>query len=109
MERTMMGERLKDLRTKYRYTQSDICAFLGVDQSLLSQYESGEQQISTDMLEKLGDLYCCDLVHAPEADLPAIQATFYTDSLDAAGMRSIQAVNRIVLNSMFMVGLLKGD
>lgn len=109
MERTMMGERLKDLRIRYGYTQSDICAFLGVEQGLLSQYESVEQQISMDMLEKLGYLYFCDLVHAPEADSPAIQATFHTDSIDVAGMRSIQAVNRIVLNSIFMAGLLKRD
>ena len=109
MEKTALGGRLKQLRTKYRYTQSDISAFLGVDQSLISKYESGERQISVDMLEKLGDLYCCDLVHAPEADSPAIQVAFRADSIDASNMRSIQAVNRIVLNSIFMAGLLKGD
>ena len=109
MENVILGERLKELRTKFKYTQADISSLLGVDQSLISKYESGERQISVDMLEKLGDLYCCDLVHAPEADSPAIQVAFRADSIDASNMRSIQAVNRIVLNSIFMAGLLKGD
>ena len=54
-----IGDKLKTLRTNYGYKQKDISEFLGVDQSLISKFESGERAISVDMLEKLGNLYCC--------------------------------------------------
>ena len=109
MEKVFLGERLKELRTKFRYTQADISSLLGVDQSLISKYESGERQISVDMLEKLGDLYCCDLIHTPPVASPELQVAFRADSIDASSMKAIQAVNRVVLNSVFMANLLKGE
>ena len=104
MENVILGERLKELRTKFKYTQADISSLLGVDQSLISKYESGERQVSMDVLEKLGDLYCCDLVHTPPV---ASQVAFRADSIDASNMKAIQAVNRVVLNSVFMADLLR--
>ena len=46
MEKVILGERLKELRTKFGFTQADISSLLGVDQSLISKYESGERQVS---------------------------------------------------------------
>jgi len=109
MEKVFLGERLKQLRTKFKYTQADISSLLGVDQSLISKYESGERQVSMDVLEKLGDLYCCDLVHTPPVASPELQVAFRADSIDASNMKAIQAVNRVVLNSVFMANLLKGE
>lgn len=108
MEKMILGERLKELRIMYGYTQADVSLLLGVDQSLISKYESGERQVSIDTLEKLGDLYCCDLVHTPPVVSPAIQVAFRANSIDVSNMKAIQAVNRIVLNSVFMADLLKG-
>ena len=105
MENVILGERLKELRTKFKYTQADISSLLGVDQSLISKYESGERQVSMDVLEKLGDLYCCDLVHTPPVASPKLQVAFRADSIDAS--KAIQAVNRVVLNSVFMADLLR--
>lgn len=107
MEKMILGERLKELRTKFGYTQADISSLLGVDQSLISKYESGERQVSVDTLEKLGDLYCCDLVHTPPVVSPAIQVAFRASSIDASNMKAIQTVNRVVLNSVFMADLLR--
>ena len=109
MEKVFLGERLKKLRMKCRFTQADISSLLGVDQSLISKYESGEQQVSMETLEKLGDLYCCDLVHTPPIASPAFQVAFHIDSIDTSSMKAIQAVNRVVLNSVFMANLLKRD
>ena len=109
MENMILGERLKELRTKSGYTQADISSLLGVDQSLISKYESGERQVSVDTLEKLGDLYCCDLVHTPPVVSPDIHVAFRADSVNASNMKAIQAVNRVVLNSVFMADLLKED
>lgn len=107
MENAFLGEQLKKLRTKFGYTQADISSLLGVDQSLISKYESGERQVSVDTLEKLGDLYCCDLVHTPPVVSPAIQVAFRASNIDASNMKAIQTVNRVVLNSVFMAELLK--
>lgn len=109
MEKAFLGEQLKKLRTKFGYTQADISSLLDVDQSLISKYESGERQVSVDTLEKLGDLYCCDLVHTPPVVSPAIQVAFRANSIDASNMKAVQAVNRVVLNSVFMAELLRED
>lgn len=102
-----LGERLKELRTKFGYTQNDISSFLGVDQSLISKYESGERAISVDALEKLGNLYCCDLVSAPNANDTSIRVAFRANNVNQSNMKAIQTVNRIVLNSIFMAELLR--
>lgn len=109
METTSIGRRLKELRTRFGYTQAAISSLLGVDQSLISKYESGERQVSMDILESLGDLYCCDLVHTQPVASPVLQVAFRADSINASNMKAIQAVNRIVLNSVFMANLLKED
>lgn len=109
METTSIGRRLKELRTRFGYTQADISSLLGVDQSLISKYESGERQVSMDILESLGDLYCCDLVHTQPVASPVLRVAFRVDSINASNMKAIQAVNRIVLNSMFMGDLFKED
>ena len=53
----VLGERLKTLHIKHGYTQADIASLLDVDQSIISEYESGKQKITVDELEELGDLY----------------------------------------------------
>lgn len=107
MKGTILGEKLKALRTEYGYKQKDISDFLGVDQSLISKFESGERAISVDILEKLGGLYCCDLVDAFNTNKPDIQVAFRAKAIGVADLKTIQTVNRIVLNSVFMSDLLK--
>ena len=102
-----IGDKLKTLRTNYGYKQKDISEFLGVDQSLISKFESGERAISVDMLEKLGNLYCCDLVDTSSATNPDIRVAFRAKTTGVADLRTIETVNRIVLNSVFMSDLLK--
>lgn len=107
MKKTNLGEQIKDLRLKHSYTQKDISDFLGVDQSLISKFESGERNISVDILEKLGDLYCCDLVDVSAPTRSDINIAFRAKNISTADMKTIQIVNRIVLNSIFMADLLK--
>jgi len=109
MKGICIGEKLKELRTKFGYKQKDISDFLGVDQSLISKFESGERTISVDMLEKLGDLYCCDLVDISSSVKHDIQVAFRAKNVDVSDLKTIQTVNRIVMNSIFMSELLKGN
>lgn len=107
MKGTNLGEKLKALRTEYGYKQKDISDFLGVDQSLISKFESGERAISIDILEKLSGLYCCDLVDTSASAQPNMQVAFRAKDISATDLKTIQTVNRIVLNSTFMSDLLK--
>ncbi len=106
MEEVSLGKRLEELRTKLGYTQGDISSLLGIDQSLLSEYESGERKVSLSILEELEDIYCCDLIHAPPVISPAIQMVFHVNNVTTSNLKAIQAVNRIVLNTIFMSNLL---
>ena len=109
MEEVSLGKRLEELRKKLGYTQADISSLLGIDQSLLSEYESGKRKVSLSTLEKLEDIYCCDLIHTPSVISPAIQMVFRVNNVTTSSIKAIQAVNRIVLNAIFMSNLLKED
>lgn len=100
---------MEELRKKLGYIQADISSLLGIDQRMLSEYESGERKVSLSMLEKLGDIYCCDLIHTPSLIPPAIQMVLHVSNVTASNIKAIQAVNRIVLNAIFISNLLKED
>ena len=100
---------MKELRIKSGHTQADISSLLGIDQSLVSKYESGERQASVDTLEKLGDLYCCDMVHATPVDSPMFPIVVRADNIAPLDLEAIQVVNRVALNRVFMERLLKGN
>lgn len=101
-----LGNRLKELRTEYGYTQSAISSFLGVDQSLISKYESGERAIGISALEKLEELYCCDLVCEPPVLKNDITVAFRADNVSVENMEAIRAVNKVVRNTLLMRDLL---
>lgn len=77
-----------------------------IDQGMLSEYESGERKVSLSILEELEDIYCCDLIHAPPVISPVIQMVFHVNNVTTSNLKAIQAVNRIVLNAIFMSNLL---
>lgn len=55
-----MGERLRDLRITYGFTQQQVADYLEIDQSHYSKIEHGKRYIRTlHQLEDLCDLYDC--------------------------------------------------
>ena len=52
-----MGNRLRQLRKSRGYTQVSLQMKTGIEQSLLSKYETGERIPPTETLIKLADLY----------------------------------------------------
>ena len=52
-----MNERVRFLRIKHGYTQQGVSEILGVRKSTYNMYESGERNISVEMLTKLAKLY----------------------------------------------------
>ena len=52
-----MYKRLRDLREDHDLTQTKVAIYLGMSQTGYSKYETGENDIPTDVLIKLADLY----------------------------------------------------
>lgn len=53
------ASRLRELRLKYYWNQSQLAKRAGVSTSLISSYEKSERYPSVDMLIKLSDIFCC--------------------------------------------------
>lgn len=52
-----MYKRLRDLREDHDLTQTKVAIYLGMSQTGYSKYETGENDIPTDVLIKLADFY----------------------------------------------------
>ena len=53
----MMYPRLRDLREDSDMTQAALAKLLGMSQTGYSKYETGENDVTTQILIKLADLY----------------------------------------------------
>ena len=57
MNAFMYYPRLKDLREDNDLKQKEIAAFLGIDQRVYSNYETGKREIPVHLLLKLAEYY----------------------------------------------------
>ncbi len=53
----MIGSQLKYLRCKNKYTISQLCELIGINQNTYSKYERDERDVSTATLNKIADFY----------------------------------------------------
>lgn len=53
----LLGEKIKDLRNKYRYTQSQLASMVGVTKSAIASYENDTRQPSYEVLIKLSSVF----------------------------------------------------
>ena len=106
-----IGQRIKELREQANLRQSQVAAYLGIDQSYLSKIESGERSISVDQLERLAELYGCDLAafNDPSMTVKPIQISLRARDITLEDMNIIAAINHIASNSRYMAGMLKGE
>lgn len=76
---------LKKLREAARYTQDEVSQALGITRSAYSNYESGEREAPYDVLEKVSDLFGCDMYVLFEenenADAMILASAFRLDGL----------------------------
>lgn len=76
---------LKKLREAARYTQDEVAQALGITRSAYSNYESGEREAPYDVLEKVSDLFGCDMYLLFEenenADAMILASAFRLDGL----------------------------
>lgn len=105
-ERLLIAHNVKRMREVSGYTQKRVAEFLGVGRSAYANYETGEREIPLSMMEKLADLYGCELFDLYTEDETALTGmlvtAFRVESLSPDDMRQIAAFKRIVKDSLKM-------
>ncbi|MBP3257065.1 MAG: helix-turn-helix transcriptional regulator [Bacteroidales bacterium] len=105
-EKYILARNIKRLRDVENFTQEHVASFLGITRSAYSNYELGEREIPFCVLEKLSDLYGCDMYELYSEDSQVIEnmlaTAFRVDSLSAEDMAQLAAFKRIVKNSLKM-------
>lgn len=76
---------LKKLREAARYTQDEVAQALGITRSAYSNYESGEREAPYDVLEKVANLFGCEMLvlfdETENADAMILASAFRLDGL----------------------------
>lgn len=110
-ERVAVAVNLKCLREANGYTQERLADYLGIGRSAYSNYESGAREVPLNVLERLADLYGCELFSLYEENGDVrdmmLATAFRVDDLSSDDMEQLAAFKRVVKNYMKMDMLLK--
>lgn len=106
-----LGGKIKAMRERGGFTQSNIANYLKVDQSLISKFEKGERTITSDMLDKLAALFGVQISAFEDAETIAKPLSFALRASEVSDedLEAISAINRIALNCNFMTQLIEGQ
>lgn len=105
-EKDILARNIKSLRIAENFTQEHVASFLGITRSAYSNYESASREIPFSVLEKLSDLYGCDMYELYSENGQVVEnmltTAFPVDSLSAEDLEQLSAFKRIVKNSLKM-------
>lgn len=105
-ERTIISKNIKRMREACRFTQEQVSQFLGICRSAYSNYETGDRELPLEVMEKLADLYGCDLFLLYEEDADIVKnmltTAFRVDDLSADDMKQIADFKAVVKNYLKM-------
>lgn len=105
-ERTIISKNIKRMREACRFTQEQVSQFLGIGRSAYSNYETGDRELPLEVMEKLADLYGCDLFLLYEEDADIVKnmltTAFRVDDLSADDMKQIADFKAVVKNYLKM-------
>lgn len=81
----IVANNLKKLREAARYTQDEVAQTLGITRSAYSNYETGDRETPYDVLEKVSNLFGCEMYLLFEenenADAMILASAFRLDGL----------------------------
>ena len=99
-ERAIISKNIKRMREACRFTQEQVSQFLGIGRSAYSNYETGDRELPLEVMEKLADLYGCDLFLLYEEDADIVKnmltTAFRVDNLSADDMKQIADFKAVV-------------
>lgn len=105
-ERAIISKNIKRMREACRFTQEQVSQFLGIGRSAYSNYETGDRELPLEVMEKLADLYGCDLFLLYEEDADIVKnmltTAFRVDDLSADDMKQIADFKAVVKNYLKM-------
>lgn len=105
-ERAIISKNIKRMREACRFTQEQVSQFLGIGRSAYSNYETGDRELPLEVMEKLADLYGCDLFLLYEEDTDIVKnmltTAFRVDDLSADDMKQIADFKAVVKNYLKM-------
>ena len=105
-DRFVIAKNIKCLREASGFTQENIAGFLGITRSAYSNYETGDRELPFQVMEKLADLYGCDMYMLYSEDDSVMEdvlvTAFRVDNLSPEDMDQMAAFKRIVRNSLKM-------
>lgn len=107
----LMGKRLKELREKNGYTQQQTANYLGLDQSYIAKIEKGERVINIGMLQKLADLFGCELNEVIDKtnNLKPIALAYRATNISKEDLEAIANIKKIALNIRSMEKILRSN
>ncbi len=94
----MLGDRLKEQRTKMKLRQEDVAIKLGIARTTYAMYEQGNREPDNDTLQKLADFFDVNIDYllgrtddpspSPKKDVPSLSvfSKRLTDGLVKAGL-----------------------
>ena len=105
-ERLIIATNIKRLRCACGFTQDNVASYLNVNRSAYANYETGARELPLSLLEKLADLYGCEMYDLFCEDVDVVNTmlatAFRVDTLSREDMEQIAAFKRIVNNSLKM-------
>lgn len=109
-ERLIIANNIKRLRDASGFTQNSVANYLNVNRSAYANYETGARELPLALMEKLADLYGCEMydLYSEDGDVVStmLATAFRVDTLSREDMEQIAAFKRIVNNSLKMDKLL---
>lgn len=110
-ERTVISKNIKRMREACKFTQEQVAQFLGIGRSAYSNYETGDRELPLEVMERLADLFGCDMYLLYEEDADVVKnmltTAFRVDNLSADDMKQIADFKAVVKNYLKMDMLLK--
>ena len=109
-EKYVIASNIKRLREAGGFTQESVSNYLNVNRSAYANYETGARELPLHLMEKLADLYGCEMYDLFSEDVDVVNTmlatAFRVDTLSREDMEQIAAFKRIVNNSLKMDKLL---
>lgn len=103
---TIISKNIRDLRSKFGYTQAFIAEYLNITPAAVNQYENDARTIPESVIEKLALLFNVneyDLYEEnPEKQVVLTSFAFRADELSASDMQQISKFKKIISNYINM-------
>ena len=110
-ERNIISKNIRCMREASGFTQEQVSQFLGIGRSAYSNYETGDRELPLEVMERLADLYGCDMYLLYEEDADVVKnmltTAFRVDNLSADDMKQIAGFKAVVKNYLKMDMLLR--